>query len=60
MPRAMLSRAVFAFLALPAFVAGLVPWFLLSSDRWRMRGTLFHERTIIMDVRSAFVVLCGA
>jgi protein-S-isoprenylcysteine O-methyltransferase Ste14 len=40
MPRVMLSRAVFAFLALPAVVAGLVPWFLLSSDRWRMRGTL--------------------
>ena len=36
----MFFRAVLAFLALPAVIAGLVPWLLLSSDRWRMRGTL--------------------
>jgi protein-S-isoprenylcysteine O-methyltransferase Ste14 len=36
----MFFRALLAFLALPAVIAGLVPWLLLSSDRWRMRGTL--------------------
>ena len=35
----MFFRAVLAFLVLPAVVGGLVPWLLLSSDRWRMRGT---------------------
>jgi protein-S-isoprenylcysteine O-methyltransferase Ste14 len=40
MARAMFLRAVLAFLALPAVVGGLVPWLLLGSDRWRMRGTL--------------------
>jgi protein-S-isoprenylcysteine O-methyltransferase Ste14 len=39
MARAIFLRAILAFLALPAVVAGLVPWLLLSSDRWRMRGT---------------------
>jgi protein-S-isoprenylcysteine O-methyltransferase Ste14 len=38
--REMFLRAVLAFLALPAVVAGLVPWLLLDSDRWRMGGTL--------------------
>ena len=35
----MFFRAVLAFLALPAVVGGLVPWLLLSSDRWRAEGT---------------------
>ena len=36
----MFLRAALAFLALPAVVAGLVPWLLLGNDRWRMRGSL--------------------
>jgi protein-S-isoprenylcysteine O-methyltransferase Ste14 len=36
----MFFRAVLAFLALPAVVGGLIPWLLLDSDRWRMRGAL--------------------
>src|SRR5689334_11565608 len=39
MARAMLARALLAFLALPVVVAGLVPSLLLGSDRWRMYGT---------------------
>jgi protein-S-isoprenylcysteine O-methyltransferase Ste14 len=35
----MFFRAVLAFLALPAVVGGLVPWLLLDSDAWRLRGT---------------------
>jgi protein-S-isoprenylcysteine O-methyltransferase Ste14 len=36
----MFFRAVLAFLALPAVVGGLVPWLLLDSDSWKVRGTL--------------------
>jgi protein-S-isoprenylcysteine O-methyltransferase Ste14 len=36
----MFFRAVLAFLALPAIVGGLVPWLLLDSDSWKVRGTL--------------------
>jgi len=32
-------RALFAFLALPAVVGGLLPWLLLGNDGWRTRGT---------------------
>jgi len=33
-------RAFAAFLALPAMIAGLIPWlWLLPADRWRLRGT---------------------
>lgn len=33
--RRMLLRAIAAFLAMPALVAGAVPWLLLRSDPWR-------------------------
>ena|SRR5689334_5751322 len=41
MSRTIFFRAVLAFAALPAVVAGLVPWFLLDIDPWRKQGTLF-------------------
>src|SRR5437867_13130065 len=37
--RMLFFRALFAFLALPAVVGGLLPWLLLGNDGWRMRGT---------------------
>jgi protein-S-isoprenylcysteine O-methyltransferase Ste14 len=40
-------RALIAFLALPAVVGGLVPWLLVDSDRWRMRGTLLGWPIVI-------------
>jgi protein-S-isoprenylcysteine O-methyltransferase Ste14 len=40
MARAMFLRALLAFLALPAVVGGILPWYLLSGDRWRTAGTL--------------------
>ena len=35
----MFFRAVLAFLALPAVVGCLLPWFLFGNDLWKMRGT---------------------
>jgi protein-S-isoprenylcysteine O-methyltransferase Ste14 len=40
MSRTIFFRAVLAFLALPAVVAGLILWLLLESDGWRKQGTL--------------------
>ena len=36
----MFLRALFAFLALPTVVAGVIPWLLLPADRWRTDGTI--------------------
>ena len=54
MAHATFSRAVLTFLALPAVVAGVVPWLLLSSDRWRTRGTLLGWPVLFF---SAYVLL---
>ena len=35
----MFFRAVLAFLALPAVVGCLLPWFLFGNNLWKMRGT---------------------
>lgn len=34
-PPRLFAQALVAFLAMPAMVAGVVPWLLLRSDRWR-------------------------
>jgi protein-S-isoprenylcysteine O-methyltransferase Ste14 len=36
----LLVRALIGFLVLPAVVAGLAPWLLLSADRWRSSGSI--------------------
>ena len=56
-------KACVAFLALPAVVAGLVPWLLLSSDPWRRAGTplgwpvlTFGTGVLLWCVRDFYVI----
>ena len=50
----MFFRAVLAFLALPAVVGGLVPWLLLDSDSWKVRGTLLGWPLLVFG---AFILM---
>ena len=56
-------RALFAFLALPAVVGGLLPWLILRNDRWRTAGTplgwlvlLFGATVLLWCVRDFYVI----
>ena len=56
-------RALFAFLALPAVVGGLLPWLLLGNDGWRTRGTalgwpvvLFGACVLLWCVRDFYAI----
>ena len=53
---AMFFRAVFAFLACPAVVGGVLPWILLSKDGWRMQGTLLGWPTVFLG--GSVVIWC--
>src|ERR1051326_497843 len=46
----MLLRAFIAFLALPVVIGGLVPWLLVDSDRWRMRGMLLGWPIVMFGI----------
>jgi protein-S-isoprenylcysteine O-methyltransferase Ste14 len=56
MAQAMFFRALLAFLALPAVVAGVIPWFLSGSDRWKMRGTLLGWPILLLG--ACILLLC--
>ncbi len=52
----MLLRALIAFLVMPATVAGLVPWLLLRSDRWR--GPPFPPGLLLAALGLAGLLWC--
>src|SRR6516162_3459712 len=56
-------RALFAFLAFPAVVGGLLPWLILRNDRWRTAGTplgwpvlLLGATVLLWCVRDFYVI----
>jgi hypothetical protein len=51
----MFLRALFAFLALPTVVGGIVPWLLLLADHWRLDGTMLGWLVLACGVHSAVV-----
>jgi protein-S-isoprenylcysteine O-methyltransferase Ste14 len=50
------ARAIIAFLVLPGFFAGIVPWVLASFDPWRGRGWPFGA--IILGLGSFVLAWC--
>jgi protein-S-isoprenylcysteine O-methyltransferase Ste14 len=52
----MLARALIAFLLLPGFFGGLVPWVLVSGDPWRREGWL--PAVILMVVGLLTLLWC--
>jgi protein-S-isoprenylcysteine O-methyltransferase Ste14 len=50
----MRTRAALAFLALPGFFAGVVPWVLASGDPWRVRGV---QSGVVLVAIGLFAVL---